>query len=308
MLMNDRSVLSGRAPLVFAGSPLDRGELVRRDQADLEAEAAKPTARCILLQGGQPLVAPDGALVRLPLSKAPDWRATGPLIYLGARDGEPVFACELEADAIPPEDGALEDARMASMAMPHDDAAIFAQAKSLFGWRERHRFCSNCGAPTVQKSGGARRICGQCETEHFPRTDPVVIMLAVDGDQCLLGRQSSWPEGIWSALAGFVEPAETLEEACARELMEEAGVRADIAATRYVMAQPWPFPSSLMVGLIAPVLSTEITIDRNELEDARWFSRDAVGRMLDGTHDEALMPPSIAIARRLAELWVDGQI
>ena len=133
-------------------------------------------------------------------------------------------------------------------------------------------------------------------------------MLAVDGDRCLLGRQEAWPEGMWSALAGFVEPAETLEEACARELEEEAGIKADIAGIRYVMGQPWPFPSSLMIGLVAPILDATVTIDPHELEQARWFSRDEVRDMLAGRHPDAAMPPSIAIARRLAELWADEAI
>ena len=145
-------------------------------------------------------------------------------------------------------------------------------------------FCANCGTATIVKGGGTRRQCPGCHKEHFPRVDPVVIMLATNGDECLLGRQSSWPEGMWSALAGFTEPGETLEEACARELNEEAGVTADIPAIRYVMGQPWPFPSSLMIGLVAPVSDATITVDTHELESARWFHRDEVAAMLAGTH------------------------
>jgi NAD+ diphosphatase len=132
--------------------------------------------------------------------------------------------------------------------------------------------------------------------------------LAQHEDKVLLGRQASWPPGVWSALAGFVEPAETLEEACARELQEEAGVSVDIAATRYIFCQPWPFPSSIMVGLVAPALSDELSVDTQELEAARWFSRDDVRAMLAGTHPHAALPPSIAIARRLAELWAEDRI
>lgn len=306
--MNDRSMLADRAPLVFAGSPLDRGESIRRSQADLEAQAARPETRCILLHADRPAVGEDQALLRFPLSESASWDATGPMIYLGEKDGQPLFACELASEIKLPEGSDWPDARSAAMAMPHDDAALFAHAKSLFAWRQRHLFCSNCGSHTEQKSGGARRICPSCGAEHFPRVDPVVIMLAVDGDKCLLGRQASWPQGMWSALAGFVEPAETLEEACARELEEEAGVVADIAATRYVMCQPWPFPSSLMVGLVAPVLNADITLDTHELEDARWFTRDEARELYGFAEAQSEYKPSIAIGRRLIELWVDGKI
>lgn len=294
--------------MVFAGSPLERGDVLRRDEALLITESEREDALCILLQGERPALSADGTLFRCPLSAARVMSAAGPEIYLGRENGVPVFAIELATDAEPPTGTAFLDARRAAMGLPHDEAAIFAQAKALFAWRARHGFCANCGAQTRQTAGGAKRVCDACEAEHFPRVDPVAIMLAVDGDHCLLGRQASWPEGIWSALAGFIEPAETLEEGCARELEEEAGVKVDIAGIRYVMTQPWPFPSSIMVGMLAPVLDAALTIDRHELEQARWFSRDEVRQMLAGEHATAMMPPSIAIARRLAELWVADQI
>jgi NAD+ diphosphatase len=306
--MNDRVHLAGQAPLIFAGSPLDRGDAVRRDLANLEALAKREEARCILLRDGAPALCEDNRLIRYNLADTQNWQATGPLVYLGYGTTGPVFACEMIEAAQAPADATFTDPRQAASLLPYDEAAIYAQAKALFAWRARHKFCANCGSPTHQSAGGAKRICHDCEAEHFPRVDPVVIMLATHGDLCLLGRQSGWPDGIWSALAGFVEPAETLEEACARELHEEAGVVADIAAIRYVMTQPWPMPHSLMVGLTAPVLDTHLTIDKHELEQAKWFSRADVKSMLDGTHAEAAMPPSIAIARRLAELWVAKKI
>lgn len=307
--MSDRSRLINRPPLVFAGSPLDRGERLRRDEAQLAAEAGRENAWTMVLVRGLPGIAAAGGLAWMKIEDCA--RLYGPpllQVYLGQLRGDPVFATELAQE--PPAEAAIAfmDARQAAMALSHEQAAIFAYAKALLAWHERHGFCANCGAPTEIVSGGAKRVCGQCQAEHFPRVDPVVIMLAVDGENCLLGRQTSWPPGMWSALAGFVEPTETIEEACARELQEEAGVIADIAAIRYIMTQPWPFPSSLMMGLVAPVTSAAVTVDENELEDARWFSRDEVHAMLEGRHPEAHVPPSVAIARRLIELWADGEI
>ncbi|WP_339743331.1 NAD(+) diphosphatase [uncultured Maricaulis sp.] len=307
--MSDRSILINRAPLVFAGSPLDRGELLRRDANKLAAQAERENAWTMVLFRGLPGIADGGALGWMKLDDCT--RLYGPAllqVYLGELRGDPVFATELLQEPSVEADFAFMDARQAAMALSQSEAAIFAHAKALLAWHERNGFCANCGAATAIVSGGAKRVCGDCQAEHFPRVDPVVIMLAVDGEHCLLGRQASWPPGIWSALAGFVEPAETIEEACARELHEEAGIIADIAATRYVMAQPWPFPSSLMIGLVAPVTTAEIKVDRNELEDARWFSRDEVRAMLAGEHAEAQLPPSVAIARRLVELWADREI
>tara|TARA_R110002049_G_scaffold153669_1_gene318000 strand:- start:321 stop:1244 length:924 start_codon:yes stop_codon:yes gene_type:complete len=307
--MSDRSVLINRPPLVFAGSPLDRGELLRRDPGKLAAQAKRENAWTMVLFRGLPAITGGDALGWLKLDECA--RLYGPAllqVYLGELRGDPVFATEL-AQEPPAEAGlAFMDARQAAMALSQGEAAIFAHAKALLAWHERNGFCANCGQPTEIVCGGAKRICGGCQAEHFPRVDPVVIMLATDGENCLLGRQASWPPGIWSALAGFVEPAETIEEACARELQEEAGVVADTAAIRYVMTQPWPFPSSMMIGLVAPVTSARVTVDQHELEDARWFSRDEVRAMLVGRHPDAQLPPSVAIARRLVELWADDEI
>ncbi len=307
--MSDRSILINRPPLVFAGSPLDRGELLRRDANRLAAQAGRENAWTMTLCRGLPGITGGGMLRWMKLDECA--RVCGPAlrqVYLGELRGDPVFATELAQDT-PFEAGfAFMDARQAAMALSQSEAAIFAHAKALLGWHERNGFCANCGAGTEMVCGGAKRVCSHCQAEHFPRVDPVVIMLAVNGENCLLGRQASWSPGLWSALAGFVEPAETIEEACARELQEEAGIIADIAAIRYVMTQPWPFPSSMMIGLVAPVTEAAIRVDRNELEDARWFSRDDVRAMLAGRHAEAQLPPSVAIARRLVELWADAEI
>jgi NAD+ diphosphatase len=181
-----------------------------------------------------------------------------------------------------------------------------AEAKALLHWHRKHCFCAACGAPSRVSSAGWKRICETCETEHFPRTDPVVIMLSVRGDKCVLGRQSRFPPGMYSCLAGFLEPGETIEAAVRRETLEEAGVRT--GQVRYLASQPWPFPASLMIGCIAEALNDDLTIDGEELEHARWFTRDEVRLMLDGQHPEGLLAPQpMAIANALLKSWVlDG--
>ncbi|OLF81397.1 hypothetical protein AWH62_01620 [Maricaulis sp. W15] len=306
--MNDRKILAGRDPLVFAGSPLDRGDQLRRDEAGMAALLGGDDGWWLGLIEGDPVLQDQGGLFWFRRSEIASLADMTTGLFLGHYKGSPCFAATITTADQLPLDAEITPARQAAMALGHDEAAIYAQAKALLAWHARHGFCAACGGATTAKSGGGRRQCDACGSEHFPRVDPVVIMLAVDGERCLLGRQASWPEGIWSALAGFVEPAETLEEACARELEEEAGIKVDIAGVRYVMGQPWPFASSLMIGLVAPVTDANVTIDPHELEQARWFSRDEVRTMLAGTHADAAMPPSIAIARRLAELWADGDI
>ena len=306
--MNDRTLLADTHPLVFAGSPLDRGDRLRRDEDRVQALMEGDEGWWMALQSGDPLLQPDGNLFWFRRAEIEDLDLSPTRVFLGHYKGSPCFAAGLLPNTMPPPGVVTADARGAAMGLSHDEAAIFSYGKSLLAWHARHGFCAVCGHATEVKSGGTRRVCPGCQAEHFPRVDPVVIMLATQGDKCLLGRQASWPPTMWSALAGFVEPSETLEEACARELEEEAGIKVDIAGTRYVMAQPWPFPSSLMIGMVAPTLEATIEIDTHELEQARWFSREDVRRMLAGTHADSALPDSIAIARRLAELWVDGKI
>lgn len=306
--MNDRVALASRPPLVFAGSPLDRADLLRRDEEAIAGLLHSGDGWWLILEAGDPLVQPNGSIFWFSQEEVAALGATGTPVFLGHYRDSACFAAELTGPARLPQGVARAEARQASMALPHDEAAIYALAKSLLAWHAAHRYCAGCGTPTEAQAGGYRQSCTGCGAEHFPQVSPVVIMLAVDGDRCLLGRQANWPADMWSALAGFVEPAETLEEACARELKEEAGVTADIAAIRYVMSQPWPFPASLMVGLVAPVTDTAVTVDTHELEQARWFSRDELRQMLDGGHPNAALPPSLAIARRLAELWADEAI
>jgi len=303
--MNDRTHLKNRPPMIFAGSPLDRSEALRRSEETLADLRSHAQARLFLLQDGDPVITPDQRLDLRPFSDA-HWHARPETItFLGQDQRGPVFVAEADAGVL---DAPVTPARQAAMALSPDEAAIFAQGKSLLAWHARHGFCANCGAATAVFAGGAKRVCGSCGAEHFPRVDPVVIMLVTDGETCLLGRQSAWPPGVFSALAGFMEPAETIEEACAREVKEETGIDIDIAGVRYIFTQPWPFPSSIMVGLVAPATSTDISIDEHELETARWFTRDELRAMLAGDHADFILPQSIAVARRLAELWADGEI
>jgi NAD+ diphosphatase len=212
-------------------------------------------------------------------------------LLLGIRDGAPLFAVEAR------EDEPLADLRHSVPLLSDDDAGLLAYAQSLLHWHRTHRFCGRCGEPlTAIEAGFARR----CTNEHVvhPRTDPVVIMLVVDGDRALLGRQPSWPEGRYSALAGFVEPGESLEAAVSREVKEEAGV--EVGQVRYRASQPWPFPASLMIGFEAEYAGGVADAADDELEEARWFDR---AELADDAGD-LILPPRMAIARRLIEAWL----
>lgn len=187
-----------------------------------------------------------------------------------------------------------------------DHLPPLAEAKALLHWHARHRFCSNCGAATQVVQAGWRRDCPACKAQHFPRTDPVVIMLATDGDRCVLGRSGRFASTMWSCLAGFVEPGEAIEDAVRREIREEVGI--SCGRVDYFQSQPWPFPSSLMIGCHAQALSNELTVDREELEDARWFDRDEVIAMLQRKHPDGLTTPvPVAIAYHIIRAWVEGE-
>ena len=186
-----------------------------------------------------------------------------------------------------------------------DHLAPLAEAKAVLGWHARHRFCPNCSAPTKLTQGGWRRDCPACQAEHFPRTDPVVIMLAIDGDRCVLGRSPRFPATMWSCLAGFVEPGELIEEAVRREVREEVGL--ECGGVKYFASQPWPFPSSLMIGCHAQARTEAIVIDESEIEEARWFDRDELKLMLARQHPDGLTtPPPIAIAHHIIRDFVDN--
>jgi len=289
-------------PLAFCLSPLDRAEDIRRDDDALLALEKNEQAKAIIFLKGDPAI--DGpVLMRLPFSKAAKFDQVGAPILLGLEEGIPLYAVDLDPAVEPAGDLEITDTRLAAMQLGMEETGILAQARSLIEWRRRHRFCSNCGAETTQTEAGRKRACSTCGTEHFPRIDPVAIMLVVKDDWCLLGRQENWPPRMWSALAGFMEPGETIADASAREIWEESGIQCDPSTAEIIDNQPWPFPSSLMIGLIIEAVTVGITIDKHELEDARWFSKDEVRAMMSGAHPEVDIPSRIAIASRLLEVW-----
>jgi NAD+ diphosphatase len=298
---------------VFAGNPLDRVSERRPDTEWIARHAASDEALGVVLWNGKPLVetAKDGG-VQIAYVSARMVRdmAGGPerLLFLGLWQETAVFAVDLDGPADPADGpleglGRFEDLRMIALALPQTEAAILATAKSMFEWRRRHRFCAACGQPSEASDGGWKRVCPSCKAEHFPRTDPVVIMLAVKGEKCLVGRQAAWPKLMYSALAGFLEPGESIEEACARELWEEAKLKT--RAVRYHSTQPWPYPSSLMIGLIAEVENDDAVADQIELDEVRWLTRDEAKAMVRGDLPDAKAPGAMAIAHQLIKAWAE---
>jgi NAD+ diphosphatase len=283
----------------FTGNSLDRADRVRHEPALLEAALADDAARLLVLDGLDPVLDDEGRLTWTKLSEA-----SGEPLFLGYEGGAPRFVSAFPDDvSVPMGRSTAMFALLDRFAAP--DAANYAAARSLVFWHGRHRFCANCGSPTVITHAGWGRHCPSCGAEHFPRVEPVVIMLAEQNDHVLLGRQPSWPPGRYSALAGFLEVGESIEEAVRRETSEESGIR--IGAVRYVASQPWPFPSSLMVACIGEALNDDIVIDAHELEDARWFSREDVRMAL--ARDPAAPfqgAPPYAIAHTLLTAWVEG--
>lgn len=302
----------------FAGNPLDRGDAKRRDPAWLESAARAPETRYLLLHNLNVLVDGLGGAPRLGWLKADDLRwleTTIEPVFLGLDEaGVPHFAQDISEVHDPSHELALaegfsfQESRSAAMGLDGPETGILAQARAQIGWHDRHRFCSACGERTQQSKGGHQRSCEDCGADHFPRTDPVAIMLIVDGDRCLLG-QSHGPLvriGMFSALAGFIDQGESIEEAVRRESMEEAGIR--VGRVRYHSSQPWPFPSSLMIGCHGVAETTDIEIDAEEMHDVRWFDRDEVRAALAGEHETLKLPGDIAIAYHLIRAWVDGEV
>jgi len=283
----------------FTGADLDRADHLRLDPDRIAQLAAAPDARLLRMAGLDPFFADAPRLVWDRLETlAPD----AELIFLGLDGGAPRFAplVRLGSDRPNPRAvfGLLET-------MPPEEVALWGAARSLIEWHNRHVFCGICGAPTAYFRAGWARKCGGCGGDHFPRVDPVVIMLAEHDGRVLLGRQPQYPPRRYSALAGFVEPGESVEEAVAREVHEEAGVRA--TSVRYVASQPWPFPGQLMIACIAPVESDALTLDGNELEDAFWARRDEVAAAMAGDPAARFQaPPRFAIAHSLMERWLAG--
>jgi NAD+ diphosphatase len=297
----------------FVTHVLDRAAHLRSNDEKLFALESHRDARAYVIYRDS-LVAkqePGGLRVLLRIDEALKFGANPGTIFLGLRDGAPVFGMGIAAAAVEKlltgQEAAVTELRGMAMqgVVPPEQLSAIAMAKSMVTWHQRHGFCANCGTRTAMKEGGWKRECPNCKAEHFPRTDPVVIMLVTSGDKCLLGRQKQFLPGMYSCLAGFVEAAETIEDAVRREIFEESGIRC--TDVNYYMTQPWPYPSSLMIGCTARATNEDIVVDRTELEDARWFDRAEATLMIKRQHPDGLAGPHpFAIAHHLLGRWVHG--
>ena len=298
----------------FVTHVLDRAAHLRTDDAKLLALEGKPDTRAYVVHRDSLVVAREngGSRALLTIDEALKYGANPGTIFLGLREGAAIFGMGIGAPAVEKlltrDDVAVSELRGMAMqgVVPPDQLSAIAMAKSMVSWHQRHGYCANCGTRTAMKQGGWKRDCPNCKAEHFPRTDPVVIMLVTFGDKVLLGRQKQFLPGMYSCLAGFVEAAETIEDAVRREIFEESGIRC--TDVNYYMTQPWPYPSSLMIGCTARATNEDIVVDRTELEDARWFDRDEARLMITRKHPDGLAGPHpFAIAHHLLGRWVhDG--
>jgi len=305
------SALFSDPPIGFTASPLDRASNLRREEGWLTARRAAPESRFlpltdlkaqIRLGGQRPDIGWISAAEAAPLLPGHD------AVFLGLENDVAHFAFDA-GQAAPATGCKFIDVRTIAPQLPDGHAAILAQARSLVDWHARHGFCAVCGHKTELREAGYARYCsnGACKAQHFPRTDPVVIMLVEREGRLLLGRQERFPAGMFSALAGFMEPGETIEEAVRREVLEEASIV--VGSVRYMASQPWPFPSSLMIGCVGEALSEAVKIDPKELESARWFERHEVEAMLRDSEDMAAplrIGAPIALAHQLAKRWLAG--
>lgn len=297
----------------FVSNILDRAAHLRFHDDKLMALETRPDARAYVVHRDSLVVKQDagGPRALLTIDEALKFGANAGTVFLGLRDGAAVFGMGIGAqaaeDLIGRPDVALTELRGMAMQglVPPEQLSAIAMAKSMVTWHQRHGYCANCGTRTRMSHGGWRRDCPNCKAEHFPRTDPVVIMLVTHGDRCLLGRQKQFPPGMWSCLAGFVEAAETIEDAVRREVFEESGIRC--AEVEYYMTQPWPYPSSLMIGCTARATNDEIVIDHAEMEDVRWFDRAEAMLMHKREHADGLTGPHpFAIAHHLLGSWLQA--
>src|SRR6201986_1033363 len=295
----------------FVSNILDRAAHLRNDEAKLLALESHPDARAYVVYRDSLVVRREatGPRALLSLEEAHTFGANPGTIFLGMRGGAPTFGMGISPSAVEQlltrDDAAVSELRGMAMqgAVPADQLSAIAMAKSIVNWHQRHGYCANCGTRTAMKEGGWKRDCPNCKTEHFPRTDPGVIMLVPSGDKCLMGRQKQFMPGMYSCLAGFVEAAETIEDAVRREIFEESGIRC--TDVNYYMTQPWPYPSSLMIGCTARATNEDIIVDHSELEDARWFDRAEVALMVKRQHPDGLAGPHpFAIAHHLLGRWL----
>lgn len=288
----------------FGGGTIDRRAEGRTEES-VAAALTNRAARVLVFQGETALISGGSPFFTREEAMAAGASEAG-ILLLGYEDDVPVLAATIPAENAPPAGVAARDLRSIAVEglVAGRELGALALGRSLIGWHQRHGFCANCGARTGIANGGFRRDCPSCGAQHFPRTDPVAIMLAVRGDQCVLGRSPRFPAAFFSCLAGFIEPGETIEAAVRRETGEEAGIA--IGRVRYFASQPWPFPSSLMIGCHAEALTTDIRRDEAELTDCRWFSRAEVKSMIARSHSDGLfLPPPFAIAHQLIKAWAE---
>jgi len=299
----------------FAGNPLNRASEKRTDSSWIESKRSDPSSLILPMWRLEPfLLEPEKSGVPLELGLVRPGiadslaSAEAPCIFLGLDGDRAVFALDVSEARDPANAGPLvglgyfREARTAAQMVSIEHAAIIAQAKALIDWHQRHGFCPRCGTPTKMVDAGYRRLCDKCHSEHFPRVDPVVIMLATHGEACLVGRGKQFPPGMFSALAGFVEPGETIEEAVRRELMEEASLK--VGEVTYYATQPWPFPSSLMIGCFAKAETRDAKPDETEVAEVRWIERSLARDLIEGARVDGIrVPPPIAIAHHLIRTW-----
>lgn len=297
-------------PCIFSGYPLEIHDELRNDEAAIKAMLRSDSSRYIIYYQGNVLINIEYDFQPYYATyeeiKALSYNET---VFLGKDRKYSYFAVQISNQIEETQIRKFIDLRtIAREAVVKEGfnsmPSIMAKGKMLLDWHNRHRYCANCGALSENKKAGYTRICNNCESEHFPRVDPVVIMMVVKGDKCLLGRGAHFAQGMYSALAGFIEPGETIEEAVRREVMEEAGIK--VGKVQYIKSQPWPFPSSLMIGTIGEALTDKINIDNEELEDARWFDKETIRNVLtEGGTDQFRVPERLAIARHLLEYWLN---
>jgi len=307
--------LGPKPHLGYTQSRIERAAERRPDNAAIATLAAQPSAGAYVI-GGDLIVMKKGSALNDPLFTLAEARALGAAnetVFLGLLGDAARFGYGIApavAEALKTRDGFhVTDLRSIAVQGLVDATHLppIAEAKAVLHWHARHRFCPNCGHATRAVQAGWKRDCAHCKAEHFPRTDPVVIMLASDGEHCLLGRSPRFVPTMWSCLAGFVEPGEAIEDAVRRETREEAGITC--GRVKYLSSQPWPFPMSLMIGCHAEALTRDIVVDREELEDARWFSKTEIAAMLMRKHPEGLTtPPPVAIAHHIIRAWVEDEI
>lgn len=320
--------MHNQTSVTFAGGNLNRAAHLRAEahQSDLKSH---PDAKAVPIWRGKPLVdlQDNPTLAWVPMDAAILDEAKSAPIFLGLHNESPRFAYDISPWA--PENFDIEsaktflddththhpslpdthkfiDLRMMMVELPHLDAGDAATAKGIFEWHKSHQYCANCGEPSVVSEAGWQRTCPSCNTHHFPRTDPVVIMLVTHGNDTLLGRSPQWPEAMYSCLAGFMEPGEDIEEAVRREVFEECGV--SVGRVSYHSSQPWPFPSSLMIGCVAEAIDTELTLDPKEIEDARWISRETVANAFMGNDPTLLPARKGSLAHHLLHSWLTDTV